>query len=186
MLEQPIAEAPDPSVLLARARALDRQALAELYDLFNEGLYYYALRLCGDEAVSEDCVTETFSRLIQAFKEQRGPIANVKGYLFRTAHNWVMDRYRRQPVTTPIEDERLLTDEDDQPDEIAMRTLSASAVRGAFAQLTTEQQQVIALKYLEGWTNEEVALALNKPVGAVKSLQHRALGALRRVLEGLV
>ena len=45
-----------------------------------------------------------------------------------------------------------------------------------------EQRQVIVLKYLEDWTNEEIALALDKPVGAVKSLQHRALAALQRIL----
>ncbi len=48
--------------------------------------------------------------------------------------------------------------------------------------LTPEQRQVISLKYLEDWTNEEIARSLNKPVGAVKSLQHRALGSLRRLL----
>jgi RNA polymerase sigma-70 factor, ECF subfamily len=186
MLDLPNADAPDQPALLARARALDRQALTELYDLYNEGLYYYALRLCGDEAVSEDCVTETFSRLMQAFKAQQGPRENIKGYLFRTAHNWVMDRYRRQPVMTPIDDEVLLADDDELPDEIAIRTFSATAVRGAFAQLTSDQQQVVSLKFLEGWTNDEIARALGKPVGAVKSLQHRALGTLRRTLEGRV
>jgi RNA polymerase sigma-70 factor (ECF subfamily) len=48
--------------------------------------------------------------------------------------------------------------------------------------LTPDQRQVVILKFLEGWSNAEVAETLNKPVGAVKSLQHRALGALRRIL----
>jgi RNA polymerase sigma-70 factor (ECF subfamily) len=55
-------------------------------------------------------------------------------------------------------------------------------VRSALALLTPDQRQVIMLKYLEDWENEEIAQALNKPVGAIKSLQHRAIESLRRLL----
>ena len=50
-------------------------------------------------------------------------------------------------------------------------------------QLTAEQQEVIALKFLEGMTNDEVANITKRSVGAVKALQHRALAALRRQLD---
>ena len=169
--------------LLRRARALDRQALTEIYDTHNDGLYYYALRLCGDEALAEDCVTEVFSRVLRAFKDGRGPDANLKSYLYQTAHNWVMDQYRRRAPTVPLDES--LPDEagGDLLDGAAAR-IAGDRVRRAFASLTGEQQQVIALKFVAGWSNEETAAALAKPVGAVKSLQHRALGALRRALEG--
>lgn len=52
---------------MRRARALDSPALTEIYDTHNEGLYYYALRLCGDESLAEDGVTEVFSRVRRAF-----------------------------------------------------------------------------------------------------------------------
>jgi len=55
-------------------------------------------------------------------------------------------------------------------------------VRAALLRLTPEQRQVIVLKYIEGCDNETIAAALQKPVSAVKSLQHRALGALKRLL----
>ncbi|MFL7894397.1 MAG: RNA polymerase sigma factor [Anaerolineales bacterium] len=48
--------------------------------------------------------------------------------------------------------------------------------------LTPDQRQVVTLKFLEGWSNAEIAKSINKPVGAVKSLQHRALQALRQRL----
>ena len=49
--------------------------------------------------------------------------------------------------------------------------------------LTADQRQVIILKFYEGLTNQEVAASLEKPVGAVKSLQHRALQSMRRIYE---
>ena len=60
--------------------------------------------------------------------------------------------------------------------------ISVQQVRAALRQLTPDQQQVITLKFLEGLSNAEVAAVLNKPVGAIKSLQHRALAALQRQL----
>jgi len=50
-------------------------------------------------------------------------------------------------------------------------------------ELTPDQRQVIVLKYLEGFTNEEVAATLRMSVGAVKSMQHRALAALKRLMQ---
>jgi RNA polymerase sigma-70 factor, ECF subfamily len=55
--------------------------------------------------------------------------------------------------------------------------------RAALWQLTPDQRLVVTLKYFEGFDNEEIAVALGKPIGAVKSLQHRALAALRRILQ---
>ncbi|MBL7163141.1 MAG: RNA polymerase sigma factor, partial [Anaerolineales bacterium] len=55
-------------------------------------------------------------------------------------------------------------------------------LRAALFQLTPEQRQVIVLKYIEDWSNAEIAAALNKSIGAVKALQHRGLAALRRML----
>jgi RNA polymerase sigma-70 factor (ECF subfamily) len=75
-----------------------------------------------------------------------------------------------------------------EPAEATDQQNDRKRIRAALALLTPDQRQVVSLKYLEGWDNEQIALTLRKPVGSVKSLQHRALGALRRALsekEGL-
>ena len=68
------------------------------------------------------------------------------------------------------------------PGLMAEKHLQAEQVRAALSHLTPDQQQVITLKFLEGMSNKEVAEITGKPVGAVKSLQHRALAALQRQL----
>ncbi len=68
------------------------------------------------------------------------------------------------------------------PQEQVMIEDQKEHLRAALFQLTPEQRQVIVLKYIEDWSNAEIAAALNKSIGAVKALQHRGLAALRRML----
>lgn len=160
--------------LISRARQFDRQTLAQIYDLYSPRLYRYAMRLLGDQNLAEDCVAETFSRFLQALRACKGPDNFLQAYLFRTAHNWIADQYRRQPIPT-IELDEQHPDGNANPEEEA-------GLRKALRHLTPDQQQVIALKFFEEWENEEIAYAMRKPVGAVKSLQHRALASLQRIL----
>jgi RNA polymerase sigma-70 factor, ECF subfamily len=168
--------------LIQRARRLEGQALASIYDTYNEAIYRYALRLLGDVTLAEDCVSETFTRFLQALSKGKGPRSHLQAYLFRIAHNWVTDYYRRsRPETRPIEDEIGLAAKDD-PAQAALKNAQMRRTRVALLELTPDQQAVISLKYFEGWENAEVAAMLSKPVGAVKSLQHRALATLKRML----
>jgi RNA polymerase sigma-70 factor (ECF subfamily) len=168
--------------LIQRARRLEGQALAAIYDAHNEALYRYALRLLGDVLLAEDCVSETFTRFLNALSNGKGPRNYLQAYLFRIAHNWITDFYRRAaPETSDIDDEFGLAAEHD-PEKTALENMQMRRTRAALQALTPDQRAVISLKYYEGWTNAEVAAMLDKPVGAVKSLQHRAVAALKRIL----
>jgi RNA polymerase sigma-70 factor (ECF subfamily) len=170
------------SYLLTRLAHSERQAFAEVYDTFSPGLYRYAYRLLGEADTAEDCVAETFSRFLDALRRGKGPRDYLQAYLYRVAHNWVTDYYHRSPPPT---DELPETQPapDPLPESETIKREGQAHLRAALASLTAEQRQVIALKYLEEWDNEQVARALEKPIGAVKSLQHRALASLKRFLE---
>lgn len=165
--------------LLTQAGQFDTRALAEIYDLYSPRLYRYAMRLLGDSSAAEDCVSETFSRFLKALRAGKGPRDYLQAYLFRMAHNLVVDHYRRQPMTEELDDD---LPQIENTEETAALNLSQHRMRIALQQLTEDQQQVVTLKFLEGWDNEAVAKALNKPVGAVKSMQHRALAQLKKLL----
>lgn len=178
-----IMETPVPSdpILLERARQFDRQALADIYDLYSPGLYRYAMRLLGDVNTAEECVAETFSRFLQALKAGKGPRDYVQAYLYRMAHNWITDLFRHEKPSEELQDD-ILPDDSQGPEETTESTIRQARLREALRQLTPDQQQVILLKYFEDWDNEFIARTLKKPVGAVKSLQHRALASLQRIL----
>jgi RNA polymerase sigma-70 factor, ECF subfamily len=167
--------------LLQRASQLDTNTLAEIYDMYSPGLYRYAMRLIGDESLAEDCVAETFERFLKSLQKLRGPRDHLQAYLYRIAHNWAVDFYRRNEKTFELSD--ALPSDGDIPEEKAAMHIRQKQVRRAIRGLTYDQQMVVVLKYLEDWCNEEIAQAMHKPVGAVKSIQHRALKRLQKQLE---
>ncbi len=165
--------------LLERVRGFDLGALGEIYDSYSPGLVRYAMRLLGQGDLAEECVAETFSRFLMALQKGGGPSESLQAYLYRVAHHWITDYYRRQPPPTFPLNETFASDLGD-PALTAMDALERQQVRAALAQLTPEQREVVILKYLEGWENADIATLMDKPVGAIKALQHRALDALRR------
>ncbi len=174
----------DEKELLERARAWDMEALEEIYDRYSPMLYRYAVRLLGDAHLAEDCVAETFTRFLFALRNGKGPKEHLKAYLFRIAHNWVTDHHRRQRPTDSLEPHAYMVANDDpSPDDVAHLQWQRARIRSLLFRLTPEQRQVIVLRYLEGWSHQEIAEVLNKPVSAVKALQRRGLAALRRLLE---
>jgi RNA polymerase sigma-70 factor (ECF subfamily) len=172
----------DEARLLKAAQAFDLDCLAEIYDRYSPGLFAYAMRQLGDEHLAEDCVAETFSRFLMAIRAGKGPADYLQAYLYRIAHNWISDSYRRSPAPMLELNEDLAGGDHHRPDVQAEANLERERVRAALRFLTTDQRQVITLKFLEGWGNDEIAAAVRKPVGAVKALQHRALSSLRRLL----
>ncbi len=170
--------------LLQLAKQYDQQALVEIYDLYSPALYRYAVRLLNNPDLAEDCVAEFFNRFLSALRRNGGPQQNLRAYLYRIAHNWITDQYRRQIPQQSVDDIDQQADPTPTTSQIVDQQLESENVRKAIRRLTPDQRQVVTLKFLEGWSNAEVAKSLNKPVGAVKSLQHRALQSLRLMLAG--
>ena len=168
--------------LLDGAKRLDTRALAAIYDSFNRGIYSYSLRLLGQPDQAEECVAETFSRFLHALHTGSGPQQYLQAYLYRIAHNWITDRYRSQPPLSTELDENVVDEARPSLQQSLDKTMEQEKMRAALVRLTGEQRQVIALRFLEGWENEEVAAALNKPLGAIRALQHRAIENLRKIL----
>ncbi len=168
---------------LPKAQQLDEQALSEIYQALSPALYRYAYRLLGNAVDAEDIVAETFHRLLLALRHGNGPQQHLSAYLYRIAHNMITDRYRRCPPPDLPFDEDLEASDTDRPEISAPLRIAQEQARAALWLLTSDQRLVITLKYFEGLSNEETAVALGKPVGAVKSLQHRGLEALRRILQ---
>jgi len=173
-------------ILLNRARAFDEHALGEIYDAYFERLYHYAYRFVGDVDSAQDIAAETLRRLLEGFRDGRAP-NHLGAWLYRVAHNLAMDQHRHRPAEGIVSLEPDLDQADEADTEAdSEQRLAQEKMRAALAQLTPEQQNVVVLKFMEGYSNAEVGVLMNKSEGAIKSLQHRALAALKRALTGLL
>lgn len=152
------------------------QDLREIYDSNAPRIFRYVYHRLGNQDLAEDLTSEVFVRFLHA----RVSPDNVTAFLYRMAHNLIVDHLRRHRPVLQLDD-RIPAERGD-PLRLAEIEMERTRIRRALARLTPEQEQVIVLKFLEGLSNEEIAQILGKDVGAVKSLQHRGLAALRGLL----
>ena len=129
---------------------------------------------------ARDLTADVFHRLLQAVQKGKGPSRNAKAWLYRTAHNLVVDYYRRQQFRNHHPLEKDMSTGEPGPAQVAEDHALAETIREALATLTPEQSQVISLKFLDGLSIKEVASIMDKTPGAVKSLQHRGLLGLQQ------
>ena len=161
-------------------RKLDSQSVGAIYDQYFSEVYRYIRYRLNDDAVAEDIASDVFVRLLEAAKKKQGPQTSLKGWLIATASNAVNDYLRRQ-YRRPVE-----ALSDSIPDEHSSVLAEVDArernrsVQTAYAQLTAEQQHVLALRFGQGYSLEETATHMKKNTNAVKALQFRALAALQR------
>jgi len=168
--------------LLERARAYDADALGELYDQYAPLIYAYLYRRVRDAQLAEDLTGEVFVRVLQAIQSEQFWHISFRGWLYRIAHNLLVDHYRKQPPVPMLAlDEQLVAAQGD-PDSALAEKLSRQDLLAAISQLTPNQQQVLVLRFGEELAAREVAEVMGKSVGAVEVLQHRALTSLRRIL----
>ena len=171
----------DERALLERARAYDPAALGELYDRYAPKMYSYIFRRVGEAALAEDLTSELFVRVLSAIQNERAWRDSFVAWLYRIAHNLVVDAYRRRPPPmVPLDGLPLETDADN-PAEVVQQSADCTWLRAAIGRLTSDQQQVLALRYGEGLTAKETGQIMEKTTGSVEALQRRALAALRRI-----
>jgi RNA polymerase sigma-70 factor, ECF subfamily len=169
--------------LVKLAKYGDREAFAVLYDRHVTSVYRYVYHRVGDRALAEDLTSETFLRALHRIGTFTWQGSDVGAWLVTIARNLIIDRYRsaryRLEVTT---DQPFDAVEVDGPEDTVLDRMHSMALIAAVKLLTAQQQECVALRFLEGYTIAETARIMGKSEGAVKTLQLRAVRALARLL----
>ena len=171
----------DLRLLVARAQQGDRAALEELYLLHFDRIYNYLHVSVRNRLDAEDLTTQTFVKMLESIGRFRWQSAPFSAWLFRIAHNVTIDHFRASN-RVQLEQDVSQLDAESSAEEQALDTIGQEGMLELIDQLSAEQRQVLALKFLFGFGNAETAVILEKSEGAVKSLQHRALSSLERRL----
>lgn len=170
------------SALIARAKE-NPEAFGPLYERYVGQIYNYIYYRTGNHQNAEDLTARTFYRALKHIPRYVDKGAPYSAYLHRIAHNlvanWYRDNSRRQLVSF---DEFAIT----MPGHEESAALAEEEVRDrllkAVRRLPPDRQQLLILKFVEQISNAEIAQMMGRTEGAVKSLYHRTLMALRQEL----
>jgi len=172
----------DEESLIRRAQQQDAEAFGQLYEAYFDKIYRYVALKIGNKTEAEDMTQQVFLKALQSISSFRWRGIPFSAWLFRIAHNQVVDYLRKKAkrVTVPIDGLPITANDD--PQRIVEQRLEIEQLVSATKQLTEAQQEVISLRFAGGLSAAEVAKAMGKSQGAVKALQHSAIVALRKVL----
>jgi RNA polymerase sigma-70 factor (ECF subfamily) len=171
--------------LLAQARRGDQDAIMHIYESYFPAIYNFIRLRVDDQETARDLASEVFVELVTAFQTRHAPRQSLRGWLFRVARNLLHDHYGKgQQFTMSTLEEWLPASAEDEPEAQAIRSMDAQQTRRAFRMLAVDQQEVLILRFGQGLSLSETADIMDRRVGAVKSLQFRAVQTLREILGG--
>lgn len=172
----------DELALLARARKLDLDALAEIHDTYYTPIFRYIAFRVSDRDVAEDLTSEVFTRLLSALRDKNAPQNTLRGWLYGVAARVVSDYHRKQYRAPEVELNDTMVSPEHNPLEAVEALMAHEDLKQALQQLTEDQQHVLGLRFGYDMSVQEVARVLGKTEGAIKQLQARAIAALTRKL----
>ena len=165
------------------ARAGSGEAFAKLYEMYFDRVFRYVLVRVGNPAEAEDLAGDVFIRAYESLKSYQWRGVPFSAWLFRIAHNRIVDHLRKEGGKEPVYLDGPIGLEGEDPHEQAVLSINVEETKRAMAELTDAQRHVIALRFASGLSIAETARAMQKNEGAIKALQHSAVRALRRVME---
>lgn len=168
--------------LIERAAGGDFGAFGELYSIYIERIYRYVFYQVKDKMTAEDLIEEIFMKAWKAIGSYRGKGQAFSSWLYRIAHNYVIDELRKRQKYVSLEKETtaIVGDAAQESEEKLVRRELLEMI----SQLRPDQKQVILLKFIEGLDNREIGKIMGKSQGAIRILQMRALTTLRQMLSG--
>ena len=168
--------------VLARASEGDPEAFTYIYEKYVARIYSYVFYRIGSETDAEDITSRVFYRAFGHISNYVDKGIPFSAWLYRIAHNlvanWHRDNHRRKEV--PLEDQIELPAHIDHPERAVEKSQEMELLLRGIRRLSPDRQQLLILKFVEDYSNAEIGEIMGKSEGAIKSLYHRALIALRQ------
>jgi RNA polymerase sigma-70 factor (ECF subfamily) len=172
---------PGDDEVLEAAISGDNEAFGELYERYVTRIFNYIYYRVGNVSDAEDLTERVFIRALRhiANYNQRG--LPFSAWLYRIAHNlvanWHRDSSRRKDV--PLDDGLLLSQHFNFPEQELLRGEEQERLMQVIHSLPEERQELLILKFVDDLSNAEIGKVMGRTEGAIKSLYHRTLLAIR-------
>ena len=173
----------DDAQLIQRAIGRDPDAFGRLYDMYVDRVYRHLYYRVGTVTDAEDLTQQVFVKAWQAIDRYKRTTSPFLAWLITISHNLVVDFYRTKKEKTYLDAEVVADDLASSPARVTEARFDQQQLRQAILKLHGEQQQVVLLRFIEGFGYEEIASLMGKKEGTIRVIQHRALAKLRQILE---
>jgi RNA polymerase sigma-70 factor (ECF subfamily) len=160
---------------------IDPTAFALLYRRYAPAVFQYCDRCLGDRPAAEDVTSAVFMRALAAFPAYRDRGGSFRSWLFAIAHNAIIDARRARRPIESLDRVIDLADRAASPEDLALLALERRDITGLLARLSPDQRAVLELR-LQDLSDKEIAEALGRSPGAVRTVQYRAVQRLRALL----
>lgn len=171
--------------LLQLAQEGQAEAFGELYERYAQVVFRFLYAHVDNRLDAEDLTEEVFLRVWRSLSNYREQGTPFLAFMFRIARNALIDHYRRSARSSQNVsiDEKPIKDHDSDPGEVAISNLENEEIRLVLDQLREDYRTVLILRFMSGLSPEETAESMGRTPGAIRVLQHRALLAVRSLLE---
>ena len=172
--------------LVEEVKEGSHEAFSRIYDLMIDHIYRYVyFRVNKQDA--EDITETVFLKVWENIGKYKPVKKQFTSWVFRIAHNLVVDYYRTKKDQTVDELKVQIQDykREHNPIKMAERSINSDLLKEAISNLKKNYQEIIIHKFINELTNREISKILKRSEGSIRILQHRALKALRRELEEL-
>jgi RNA polymerase sigma-70 factor, ECF subfamily len=169
--------------LVDRAKAGDADAFGVLYDRFQPEIVRYLAIRVRDQETAEDLAQQVFLKAWKAIPRYEHRGAPFRAWLYRMAHNQMVDYYRTSRSTTDLEGVEIA--EESTAEEELLRGEMQEALQAALDRLSEDHRQVLVLRFLMEKSAREIGEIMGRKEVTVRGLQMRALQALRREIDAM-
>ena len=172
----------ETETLVDRAVGGNTEAFGRLYDIYADRIYRHIYYRTSNIKDAQDLTQEVFIKAWKGLPKYRRTKTPFLGWLFTISHNRIIDYYRTKKDHAYLDNEIIIEDSRKGPEELVELQFTQQEIRRVILQLPAEQQQVIFMSFIEGFTYKEIATTLNKSEGNIRVIIHRALKKMREIL----
>jgi len=165
-----------------------RRKFAKIYDKYVNKIYRFIYLKVDSQETAEDLTSQVFTKGWRRFKQNQD-IKNPSAYLYQVARAEIADYYGKRPnfqivstETNPIVNSQLTDSQPSAEENLGLQS-DIETMKGALAKLDEDEQNIIIWRYLDGYSNKEIARLMEKPEGTVRVMLHRALKELKEKME---
>jgi RNA polymerase sigma-70 factor (ECF subfamily) len=168
--------------LVQRVQEGEPIVVSAIYDRYRRGIFRYLYYRVGDQQTAEDLTSEVFLRMIEKLSSYQDRKLSFQAWLFQIARNLSIDHYRKMRTRDSVQLEDDYPGSGEEPAKLIEQELTSENLCRALDELSSNQRDVVIMRFVVGMSIGEVAATLHKTEDSIKGLQRRALLALRDII----